>query len=125
MKLEINMIVSNAKVAGDFYRKALNAQVISQTDEVQGMNETLMKLADTEIRVLDENKDFGMFAPAQVGTASIGINLYVADIESFFNNAVNEGCTVLSPVQEFPGKQAKNAVIADKFNHVWVINQQY
>lgn len=125
MKLEINMIVSSAKEAADYYKKVLGAEILSQTDNEQGMNETMMKLGDVEVRVLDENMDMGMVAPAQVGGQSIGINLFVADIEAFFDNAISEGCSVLSPVQEFPEIPAKNAVFSDKFNHLWVVNQQY
>lgn len=125
MRLEINLIVSNAKEAGDYYKKILHAEIISQTNNEAGMNETVMKLAGVEIRVLDENKDLGMIAPAQVGTQSIGINLFVDDIDVFFNNAIKEGCKVLSPVNEFPEVPAKNAVFSDKFNHLWVVNQQY
>lgn len=125
MKLEINMIVSSAKEAADYYTKVLGAEILYQTDNEQGMNETMMKLGGAEIRVLDENKDMGMIAPAQVGGQSIGINLFVDDIGTFFDNAISKGCGVLSPVQEFPEIPAKNAVFSDKFNHLWVVNQQY
>ena len=125
MRLEVNMIVTDAKAAADYYKKVLNAKIISQTDNEAGMNETMMKLGGVEIRVLDENKNLGMIAPAQVGTQSIGINLFVEDIDGFFNNAIKEGCNILSTVQEFPDIPAKNAVFSDKFNHLWVVNQKY
>ncbi|GAA4897932.1 VOC family protein [Ferrimonas pelagia] len=125
MKLEINLIVADAKAAGDYYQNLLNAEILSQTDEATAMNETLMKLGGTEIRVLNENKDFGLFAPVEGTPASIGINLFVADIDAFFDNVVAMGCKVLSPVQEFPQIPAKNAVFSDQFNHIWVVNQQY
>ena len=125
MKLEVNIIVADAKAAADYYKKVLNAEIISQTDNEAGMNETMLKLGGVAIRVLDENKDLGMIAPAQVGTQSIGINLFVDDIDLFFNNAIKEGCKILSPIQEFPKTPAKNAIFSDKFNHLWVINQQY
>ena len=119
------MIVSDAKEAGDYYKKVLNAEIISQTDNAAEMNETMMKLGGTEIRVLDENKEFGLIAPAEGGIGSVGLNLFVDDIDAFFNNAVKEGCKIISPVQEFPEIPAKNAVFSDKFNHVWVVNQKY
>ena len=125
MRLEVNMIVSDAKVAGDYYKKVLNAEIISQTNNAAEMNETMMKLDGTEIRVLDENKEFGLIAPAEGSVGSVGLNLFVDDIDAFINNAVKEGCTIISPVQEFPEIPAKNAVFSDKFNHVWVINQKY
>lgn len=125
MRLEVNMIVSDAKAAADYYKKVLNAEVLSKTDNDQGMNETMLKLGDVEVRVLDENKDYGMFAPAKAGGQSIGINLFVDDIDAFFNNAVKQGVKVISPIKEFPEIPAKNAVFSDKFNHLWVVNQKY
>lgn len=125
VKLEINMIVTDAKAAADYYRKVLNAEIISQTDNVAGMNETMMILGGVEIRVLDENREFGMIAPSEAGGGSIGINLFVYDIDEFFSNAIKEGCNIISPVQDFPDIPAKNAVFSDKFNHLWIVNQQY
>ncbi|GAA0734083.1 VOC family protein [Clostridium oceanicum] len=125
MKLEVNMVVSNAREAADYYSNLFNATILSKTDETSEMNETRMKLGNTEIRVLNENKDYGLIAPSEGSTSSMWLNLYVKDIESSFNNAVSQGCKVISPINDFPEIPARNAVISDKFNHVWVINQKY
>lgn len=125
MRLEVNMIVNGAKEAAGYYEKVLKAEIISKTDLADEMNEVMMKLGGTEIRVLNENKEYGLIAPKEGESGSLGLNLIVDDIEEFFNNAVAEGCKVISPVQEFPQIPAKNAVIMDKFNHVWVLNQNY
>ena len=98
LRLEVNMIVSDAKAAADYYKKVLNAKIISQTNNEIGMNETMMELGGVEIRVLDENKDFGMIAPVIVGGSAVGINLFVNDINTFFNNAIKEGCIAISPI---------------------------
>lgn len=125
MKLEINMIVTDAKAAAGHYEKIVNAQIVSQTDNEAGMNEAMLKLGGVDVRLLDENKDLGLIAPAQMGGQPIGINLFVDDIDAFFDNAINEGCSVVSPVQDFPEIPARNAVFADRFNHLWVVNQKY
>lgn len=125
MRLEVNMIVSDAKAAANYYKKVLNAEILSTTNNEQGMNETMLKLGDVEVRVLDENKDMGMIAPAQVGGQSLSINLFVDDIDAFVNNAIAQGCNIISPVTEFPEIPAKNAVFSDKFNHLWIVNQKY
>lgn len=125
MRLEVNMIVSDAKSAAEYYKKVLNAEVLSKTDNEQGMNETMMKLGGVEVRVLDENKNMGMIAPAQVGGGAVGINIFGEDIDAFVDSAISQGCNVLSPVTDFPEIPAKNAVFSDKFNHLWVVNQQY
>ncbi len=84
-----------------------------------------MENAGIDIRVMNENKDFGLFAPTTPGTGSTWLNLIVDDIDAFFSYAEKEGANVLSPVQEFPEIPAKNCVFADKFNNTWVINQRY
>ncbi len=125
VRLEINLIVTDAKKAASYYEKILNAEIISQTNNEIGSNETMMKLGNVEVRILDENKDLGLFAPVKIGASSIGINLFVNNIDVFFNNAIKNGCTIVSPIQEFPNIPAKNAVFSDEFNHLWVINQKY
>lgn len=125
MKLEINMIVTDSKAAGSYYKEILNAKIISQTDNELGTNETMLELGWVEVRILDENKALGLIAPTQIEAKSLGINLFVDNIDAFFNNAIEKWCQVLSPVQEFPDIPAKNAVFSDKFNHLWVVNQQY
>lgn len=57
MYIEINIIVNDAKEAGDYYKKILNAKIISKTDNEKGMNETIMKLGEVAVRVLDENQE--------------------------------------------------------------------
>lgn len=125
MRLEINMIVSSAKEAGKYYEKVLGAEILSQTDLQQGANETMLRLAGIEVRLLDENKSLGLVAPVEGGTPSMSINLFVEDLDVYFANIESNGCQVLSPVTDFPHIPAKNAVFKDKFNHIWVVNQQY
>jgi len=124
MRLEVNMVVSDAKAAGKYYEKLLKAEILSETDYDLGMNEVMIKLGGFEVRVMDQNEKFGMFAPTKAGGGSMWLNIWVEDIEAYFEHVVNQGVNVMSPVQEFPGP-AKNAVFSDKFNHVWVINQSY
>lgn len=124
MRLEVNMVVINAKEAGEYYKNLLKAEILSTTDFNQGMNETMIKIGGIEIRILDENKNLSMFAPEKVGGSSMWLNIWVDDIDEYYNHVVDQGVQVISPVQEFPGP-AKNAVFADKFNHVWVINQKF
>lgn len=121
MKLEVNLIVRSAKEAADFYKGLFGAQILSKTDLEQGSNETRMMICDTEFRVLDENVDYGMVAPSEGVPASIGINLYVDDINEQAKIAEDLGCSILSPVQDFG--HAMNTVFKDIFGHIWIVNQ--
>lgn len=124
MKLEINMIVNEAKKAADFYSKLFGAEILSVTDLDQGMNETMMVVAGVEFRVLDENPDFGMVAPTENSPVPMGVNLFVDDINKQAETAKELGCTILMPVTEYPDSNAINFVFRDVFSHTWVINQK-
>lgn len=121
MKLEINMIVRSAKEAAEFYKNLFGAEILWKTDLKQGMNEALIKIAGTEIRVLDENQELGMVGPAEGVPSSMGINLFVDDIHAQAKIAEELGCITLSPITDF-GK-AINTVLKDIFGHMWIINQ--
>lgn len=124
MKLEINMVVKDAREASDFYTDLFGAEILSKTDLDKSLNETMMVIGDTEIRVLNENEEFGMVAPSEGVPSSMWVNLYVDDINKQVKIAENTGCVIISPVTEFPGSKAINAVFKDKYGHIWVVNQK-
>lgn len=69
--------------------------------------EAIMKLGDTDIRIFDKNKEYGLIAPLKSSTGSVWLNIYVDDIETFFNNAVKHNVNVISPINEFKDIPAK------------------
>lgn len=124
MKVEVNMVVKNALEAADFYKTLFGAEIISKTDLDLSMNEVIMRIGETEIRVLDENMNFGMVAPSEGVISSMWLNLYVDDINKQFKTAEDVGCTIISPVTEFPHNNAINTVFKDKYGHIWIVNQK-
>ncbi|GAB5494129.1 MAG: hypothetical protein Phog2KO_43440 [Phototrophicaceae bacterium] len=124
MKTEINMVVPNAKEAADFYENLFGAEILSKTDLDQGSNETKMVVGGTPYRILDENKAFGMIAPAEGVPSSMWVNLFVDDINKQVKIAEDAGCAIFSPVTEFPEQNAINAVFMDIYGHMWIINQK-
>ncbi len=123
MKLEINMIVKDAYLAGNMYQEIFNVDLISQTNyENINLNETLLNLSGVEVRLLNENVDYGLFAPDENSVNTIGLNLIVDNIEEIVIRAEANDSVIISPITEYEtGK--KNAVIRDKFNYIWVLNQ--
>ncbi len=124
MKLEINMVVKNARQAADYYETLFKAQILSKTDLEAAMNETMMVIGGTQIRVLNENTDFGLIAPSEEVPSSMWINLYVDDIHKQCQIAEELGCFIISPVTEFAESNAINAVFRDQYGHIWIINQK-
>lgn len=123
MKLQINMVVKNAKESADYYKTLFGADIISQTDLEESLNETMMSIGNTERKVLNENRDYGLIATSEDSVSSMWINLYVEDINKQIQLAEDAECIIISPVTEFPENKAINAVFRDKYGHVWVINQ--
>lgn len=125
IRLQVNIVVNDAEKASEYYKNLLLADVISTAhNQGKGMNETMLKLGGTEIKVLEENESLGLIAPKTVGGGSVWVNIYVSDIDMYFDHLLKEGANVISPKQEFPG-HGINAVISDEFNHVWVVNQLF
>jgi PhnB protein len=123
MKLEIDMVVEDALGAAEFYKDLFNAKILSKTDLDKNSNEAMVIIAGTEIRILNENKDYNLFAPSKDMNSAMWINLFVDDIESLFKKAIDMDCTSIQPVTKFEEVKVKNAVFSDKYNHVWVLNQ--
>lgn len=123
MKIEINMVVRDARESADFYMKLFNAKILSKTDLDKSLNETRMSIGGVDIRVLNENKDIGFIAPSENSPSSIWLNIIVSDIERQIQLAKDLGCNIISPVTKFPEQNAINAVFSDKYGHIWVVNQ--
>lgn len=124
MKLEINMVVKDAREAANYYKDLFGAKILSKTDLDKPLNETRMVVGGTEIRVLNENDEIGFVAPSKDFPSSMWVNLFVDDINKQCKVAEDSGCAIISPVTEFPESNAKNAVFRDKYGHIWVINQK-
>ena len=123
MKLEINMVVKDARESADYYTLLFGATILSKTDLETQLNEMVMEIGGVVIKVLNENKDYGLIAPSGPG-GSMWINLIVDDIKTVVDKAVELECNMISPITEFPEMNAINAVFSDRYNHVWVINQK-
>ena len=118
------MVVKGAKESADYYKSLFGAEVLSKTDLEDELNEIQMEIGGVEIKVLNENKDYGLIAPTSESVSSMWINLIVDDIQATVDKAVELECNLISPITEFPDSNAKNAVFSDRYNHIWVINQK-
>lgn len=123
MLVEINMITKDALESGKYYQKLFGAKIKSSTDQKLGLNESILIMGNVEIRLLDENLEYGLIAPKEDNVSSIGLNVIVKDIKAIAKKATELGCAMLSPVTTFETQGAINCVFKDPYNHVWVINE--
>jgi PhnB protein len=110
-------------VAGaiEWYTKALGAHELLRNAAPDGqtiMHSELL-LGDSRFFVVDEFPE-SMQSPATLGGTSITLHLYVRDVDSIFNRAVEAGATVLMPVaDQFWGD--RYGILRDPFGHRWSI----
>lgn len=66
----------------------------------------------------DEFKEWGALSPLSLGGTTIGLHLYVTDVDAAFKRAVDAGCTAIMPPQNmFWGDRFGK--VKDPFGHEW------
>jgi len=59
--------------------------------------------------------------PQSLGGSSVGLHLYVEDVDALFAQAVAAGAKVIKPVQDqFYGD--RNGTLQDPFGHIWFLS---
>src|SRR5215471_12648793 len=101
----------------DFYKKAFNAQEIMRMEGPPGkIAHAEIKIGDSFIMLGDEMPGMGNQAPSSIGGTTAGILLYVNDVDSSYQQAVNAGAKAEMPPQDmFWGDRYGR--LADPFGH--------
>jgi PhnB protein len=119
------LVVKNCSAAIDFYKKAFGAQ------ERFRMNSPDGKVAHAELQIgdsifmLGDEVDMPGFgrSPQTLGGYTAALYIYVTDVDSSFNKAIQAGGKVKMPVQDmFWGD--RYGQLTDPFGQVWGIGTQ-
>ncbi|MCO6435632.1 MAG: VOC family protein [Phycisphaerae bacterium] len=113
------LIVDDGAKALDFYAKAFGAKELFRFPAPDGkvmhaefkIGDSVMMLADAASNVHD---------PKHYGGSSVGILLYVENVDAMFNQAVAAGATVERPVQDQLYGDRSGGLI-DPFGHRWTL----
>ena len=113
------MVVPNSVEAIAFYEKAFGATLVSRMDGPGGSTmHAEIRIGDSMVMMTDENPEWGIASPRTLGNNSGSLHLYVADVDSAFQKAVEAGCEVVYPVaQMFWGDRFGK--LKDPFGHTW------
>lgn len=113
--------IKNAASAIDFYKKAFNAKELFRMADPSGkIGHAELQIGDSKIMLSDEFPGMSMPSPQTVGGASIGIHLYVENVDALFKQAVAAGAKVDRPVSDqFYGDRLGK--LTDPFGHTWSI----
>ena len=115
------LTIRNAAKAIDFYKQAFGAQQRGDVakDPSGKVMHAELKIGDSIIMLSDEFPEFGSVGPDSTGT-SIGLHIYVDNVDQAFDRAVKAGAKVEMPVaDQFWGDRYGR--LKDPFGHKWSI----
>jgi len=116
------LIIRGAAGAIEFYKKAFGATELFRFPAPDGkIGHAEIKIGDSPIMLADEFPEMGYKGPQTLGGSPVSIMIYVDDVDTVFNRAVNAGASVKEAVQDkFYGDRIGS--LTDPFGHVWHVS---
>jgi PhnB protein len=105
----------------DFYKKAFNAQELVRMAGAPGkIMHAEIKIGDSFLMLADEMPGMGNRAPLSLGGTSAGLLIYVQDVDSAFQQAIDAGAKPeMPPMDMFWGDRYGR--LQDPFGHSWAL----
>jgi PhnB protein len=113
--------IKGAAAAMDFYKKAFGAIEVVRMPQPDGrVGHAELKFGDSYVMLADEFPEMNVVGPKTLGNTSVGLLLYVDDVDKTVDRAVALGARVIKPAQDqFYGD--RNATLEDPFGHKWTV----
>jgi len=119
------LIVRGAADALTFYQRAFGA-VETIRIEMEGgvIGHAELFIGRAELALAEEFPSMGIVGPQTLGGTSVGIGIYVEDVDTFTERAVAAGAKLLKPIlDEFYGERV--AQLEDPFGHRWYFKSRF
>ena len=115
------LIVSDAKRAIEYYKKAFGASEIMRHAGPDGrIGHAEIMIGDTRLMMADEFPEMGVKSPQTIGVTPVGLCIYVPNVDKLFNQAIANGGKVERPLEDqFYGD--RSGTLIDPFGHKWTI----
>jgi PhnB protein len=113
------LIVRGGANAIEFYKKAFGAVELFRMPTPEGkIGHAEIKIGDSPIMLADEYPDMGYNGPESLGGSPVSLMIYVEDVDTVFNQAVDAGATVKETLQDkFYGDRM--GTVIDPYGHRW------
>jgi PhnB protein len=113
------LIITGAAEAIDYYKKAFGATELFRMPAPGGkIGHAEIKIGDSPIMLADEHPEMGYKSPRTLGGTPTSIMIYVADVDTVFDQAIAAGGKAQRPVKDqFYGD--RSGTLEDPFGHVW------
>jgi len=116
------LTVRNAARAIEFYKQAFGAKQRGDVanDPSGKVMHAELQIGDSIIMLSDEFPEFGSLSPESGGSPSMGLHIYIENVDQAFDRAVKAGAKVEMPVMDqFWGDRYGR--LKDPFGHKWSI----
>jgi len=116
------LIIEGAAAAIEFYKQAFGAKELFRFPAPEGkIGHAELKIGDSPIMLADAYPDMGYNGPKSLGGSPVSLMIYVENVDTVFNQAVQAGATVKEAVSDkFYGDRIGSLI--DPFGHVWHIS---
>lgn len=113
--------IQGAKQAIEFYKQAFGANEVFRLPTPAGdIAHAEILIGDSRLMLSEPCEESPIPSPAALGGSTIGIHLYVEDVDAVFSRALDAGAKVMKPVEDqFYGDRM--GTLKDPFGHVWFI----
>jgi len=115
------LVIKGAAAAIDFYKSVFGAVEIMRMPQPDGrIGHAELKFGDSFVMLADEYPEIAVVGPKTLGNTSVGLLLYVDDVDKTVERAVAKGATIKKPVaDQFYGD--RTGTIEDTFGHKWTV----
>lgn len=113
--------IKDAAKAIEFYKRAFGANELFRLVAPSGeIGHAEIKIGDSQIMLADPCEEGTFRNPQTLGGTSVGLHVYVEDVDALFAQAVEAGAKTVRPVQDqFYGD--RTGTLEDPFGHVWFL----
>lgn len=115
------LCVDGAAAAIDFYKRAFAAEELFRLAMPDGrVGHAELRIGDTPVMLADACEEGPSRSPRTLGGTSVGLHLYVEDVDTVFRRTVEAGARVIRPLQDqFYGD--RTGTVEDPYGHVWFL----
>ncbi|HEY1403204.1 MAG TPA: VOC family protein [Pyrinomonadaceae bacterium] len=115
------LYIRDAARAIEFYQQVFGATEVMRMGDPSGkIGHAEINIGGAHVMLADEFSDMHARSPQSFGGSSVGILLYVEDVDAVAERAVAAGAKMISPLKdEFYGDRMGK--LEDPFGHIWAI----
>ena len=115
------LMIQGASEAIEFYKQAFGATEVFRLAQPNGkIGHAEIRIGDSSIMLADPCEEGAFRNPRSLGGSSVGLHVYVEDVDAQFAQALRAGAKPVKPVQDqFYGD--RTGTLEDPFGHIWFL----